>query len=332
MRERVENKGPFTVKEIKALAPGQQIWGKYLILEKVTRKTKDGKDLTNMKIGDKTGDMDVIVWENCQINGELGPGSVIGLLGDLGLYRERLQLTAKRIKILDEPVETFLRTPEISMECLINDFERIIDSIKDIYMQQLLQQLFQEDLREIFIKAPAAKKIHHNYIGGLLEHSVTVAKLCNQISKVYPALNRDLLLTGALLHDLGKIEEYKMKVVPEYTVNGRMLGHIVLGCEMISEQINKMRGQNGYFPEELEVMLKHLILSHHGSLEFASPVIPLFPEALVLHMMDNLDAKMFVFFNRINEEEEGDPYFTNYDTLFAQQFFKYRYESKIENN
>ncbi|NLB52699.1 MAG: HD domain-containing protein [Syntrophomonadaceae bacterium] len=325
----MDKKGPFTVKELKALSPGKQIWGKYLILEKVTRKTKEGKDLTNLKIGDSTGDMDVIVWDSCQISGDLQPGSVIGLLGDLGLYRERLQLTGKRIKIMDEPAEPFMRTPEISIDCLIKDFDDVIASIDDIYMQQLLQQLFHNDLRETFIKAPAAKKIHHNYLGGLLEHSLNVARLCRQVSAVYPVLNKDLLITGALLHDLGKIEEYKMKIVPEYTVSGRMLGHIVLGCEMVSEQINKIRTQTGYFPEELELMLKHMVLSHHGSLEFASPVIPLFPEALVLHMMDNMDAKLFVFLNRIDEENgEGEPYFTSYDTLFAQQFFKYRYKSK----
>jgi len=326
----VERKGPYLVKEIKVLAPGQQIWGKYLIIEKVTRKTKDGKDLTNIKIGDSSGDMDVIVWDNCQVSEELEPGKVIGLLGDLGLYREKLQLTAKRIKLLDEPADNYLRTPEISIDCLLSDLEAIIASITDIYMRELLRKIFQDELRDTFIKAPAAKKIHHNYSGGLLEHSVTVAKLCEEISKVYPVLNRDLLLTGALLHDLGKIAEYKIKVIPEYTVSGRMLGHIVLGSEILGEQIKKMRDENSYFPEELEVILKHLVLSHHGSLEFASPVVPLFPEALVLHMMDNLDAKMYVFLNRISEENGDDPYFTAYDSLFAQQFFKYRYTSKTE--
>lgn len=197
-------------------------------------------------------------------------------------------------------------------------------------MRQLLQQIFQGELRETFLKAPAAKRVHHNYMGGLLEHSVTVARLCRHIGQVYPVLNQDLLLTGALLHDLGKIAEYKMKVIPEYTVSGRMLGHIVLGHEMLTEQINKMREETGYFPEDLEIMLKHLVLSHHGSLEYASPVIPLFPEALVLHMMDNLDAKVFVFFNRINETEGDDPDFTPYDSLFAQQFFKHRYTSRLE--
>ena len=326
----MERKGPFPVKELKGLAPGQQIWGKYLVIEKLTRKTKDGKDLTNIKIGDSTGEMDVIVWDSCQVSGELAAGQIIGLLGDLGLYREKLQLTAKRIKILDEPVDDYVRTPEASIAGLADELEEIIAAVKDIYMRQLLQQIFQGELRETFLKAPAAKRVHHNYMGGLLEHSVTVARLCRHIGQVYPVLNQDLLLTGALLHDLGKIAEYKMKVIPEYTVSGRMLGHIVLGHEMLTEQINKMREETGYFPEDLEIMLKHLVLSHHGSLEYASPVIPLFPEALVLHMMDNLDAKVFVFFNRINETEGDDPDFTPYDSLFAQQFFKHRYTSRLE--
>jgi 3'-5' exoribonuclease len=326
--DNVEKKGPYTIKELKGLAPGQQIWGKYLIVEKVTRKTKDGKDLTNIKIGDKSGDMDVIVWDSCQVSGELEPGKVVGLLGDLGLYRERLQLTAKRIKLLDELPDLYLRTPDISIDSLASEFADIIASVTDIYMQRLLNLIFQDELRETFIKAPAAKKIHHNYIGGLLEHSVSVARLCKHVSQVYPALNQDLLVTGALLHDLGKIAEYQMKIIPEYTVSGRMMGHIVLGSEMLGEKIRSLRNSMGEFPEELEIMLKHLVLSHHGSLEFASPVVPLFPEALVLHMMDNLDAKMFVFLNRISEAESDDPDFTAYDSLFAQQFYKHRYTSK----
>lgn len=326
----MERKGPFAVKELKGLAPGQQVWGKYLVIEKLTRKTKDGKDLTNIKIGDNSGEMDVIVWDSCQVSGELAAGQIIGLLGDLGLYREKLQLTAKRIKILDEPVDDYVRTPEASIAGLADELEEIIAAVKDIYMRQLLQQIFQGELRETFLKAPAAKRVHHNYMGGLLEHSVTVARLCRHIGQVYPVLNQDLLLTGALLHDLGKIAEYKMKVIPEYTVSGRMLGHIVLGHEMLTDHISKMREETGYFPEDLEIMLKHLVLSHHGSLEYASPVIPLFPEALVLHMMDNLDAKVFVFFNRINEAEGDDPDFTPYDSLFAQQFFKHRYTSRLE--
>ena len=283
----MERKGPFLVKELKGLASGQQIWGKYLVIEKLTRKTKDGKDLTNIKIGDNSGEIDVIVWDSCQVSGELEAGQVIGLLGDLGLYRERLQLTAKRIKILDESVEDYVQTPEVSIDHLAEELKSLVAGITDIYMRKLLQQIFQGKMLEAFIKAPAAKRIHHNYMGGLLEHSITVAKLCRQIGQIYPALNQDLLLTGALIHDLGKIAEYKMKVIPEYTVGGKMLGHIVMGNEMLTEQIGKIREEIGDFPEDLEIMLKHLVLSHHGSLEFASPVIPLFPEALVLHMMDN---------------------------------------------
>jgi 3'-5' exoribonuclease len=146
----------------------------------------------------------------------------------------------------------------------------------------------------------------------------------------YSGLNRDLLVVGAILHDIGKIAEYKIKITPEYTAEGRMIGHIVMGAETVSNGINSLRLSGQEFPTELEWMLKHMILSHHGMLEYGSPVKPLFPEALLLHMMDNLDAKMFIFNSKIAEDEGGDEYFTNYDGFFDQHFFKYRYSEKPE--
>lgn len=321
----MENKGPFQVKELKAMNTGQQIFGKYLLLDKVHRKTKDGKDMHNIKLGDASGDIDAVVWENCQVSGEFQVGTVIGLLGDIGNFNGKTQVNAKRIKVLDEDPTPYLKGPVVSREVLQQKFEQHKQSIKDIHMSVLLDRIFSSAIKEAFFKATAAKTIHHNYSGGLLEHTLEVVDLCIQAFPVFPGLNRDLLVTGALLHDIGKIGELEMKVVPQYSVEGRLLGHIVMGTEMLTTQVNGMRQEGLDFPAELEWMLKHMILSHHGTLEFGSPVIPLFPEALLLHMMDNLDAKMFVFFNKIEESGGENKFFTNYDNFFAQHFFKYRY-------
>lgn len=321
----MERKGPFTVKELKSLSPGTQLWGKYLVVDKVQRKTKDGREVIHLKVGDQSGDIDTIVWDNCVVNGVIETGLVIGLLGDMGTYNNRLQITAKRIKILQEDVTDYLKKPDIGIDNLIEQFEATLEEIKDPYMKNLLNRIFNPDMRARFYKATAAKKIHHNYVGGLLEHTMSVVRLCRQAALNYPIVNKDLLLTGAILHDLGKIEEYSVKVVPEYTMTGKMMGHIVLGVEKVGSEIKIIRSEEGFFPEELELMIKHMILSHHGSLEFGSPVIPLFPEAFLLHMMDNLDAKMFIFCNKIEDDDSGDPLFTNYDSFFGQQFFKYRY-------
>ncbi|MBO8157961.1 HD domain-containing protein [Thermosyntropha sp.] len=321
----MDKRGPYVVKDIKKMAQGAQVWGKFLITEKNNRKTKDGREVVNLRIGDSTGEIDVVVWENCQVGGVLQTGKVIGILGDVGSYNNRIQITAKKVKVLDEDPSSYLKTPSVSIEELVNRFEQMLKMVDDSYLKDLLDIIFTDDIKRAFFKAPAARKIHHNYAGGLLEHTIRVAELCIKAASIYPSLNRDLLITGALLHDIGKIEEYEMNVLPEYTVPGRMVGHIVLGHEILDEALKKLVMTRPDMPKELPIMLKHMILSHHGSLEYGSPVKPLFPEALLLHMMDNLDAKLYVFMNRIEEEEDEEGLFTSYDTFFEQYFFKYRY-------
>lgn len=285
----------------------------------------------NLTIGDTSGDLNVVVWDNCSIAGAAEVGQVIGLLGDVGVFANRVQITAKRIKTLEEDPLPYLKVAA-GLDELKQSFEDILALIEDASMQKLLARILTPEKKEKFYQTPAAKKIHHNYAGGLLQHTVTVARMCIQVCQMYKELNRDLLITGAVLHDVGKMDEYSIKVAPEYTVAGRLIGHIVMGSELITGTVAQIRADGEEFPEELEWMLKHMVLSHHGSLEFGSPVKPLFPEAMVLHIMDDLDARMFVYFNKINEDEGEDPFFTPYDSLFAQNFFKYRYpEGKQED-
>jgi len=327
----LEHKGPYLVKDLKGMNPGQQVFGKYLLLDKVHRKTKDGKDMYNIKLGDASGDIDGVVWENCPIAGTFVTGSVLGLLGDVSSFNGKIQLTAKRIKVLEEDPSEYMPGPLVSLRTLKARFESHIESIKDRFLKELLDRIFETERKAVFCRAAAAKTIHHNYTGGLLEHTVEVADLCNYAAATFPMINRDLVICGALLHDIGKLTELDFKVVPQYTVEGRLVGHIVLGAEKVSEAIRAMRMDGWEFPNELEWMLKHMLLSHHGSLEFGSPIIPLFPEALLLHMMDNLDAKMYVFCNKLNETGSENEFFTNYDSFFAQHFYRFRYdESQAE--
>lgn len=319
------NKKLLTVQELRASSQGQQVAGKFLILDKVYRKTKDGKDMHNLKLGDNTGEIDAVVWENCKLTGTLENGAVIGVLGDMGSFAGKMQITAKIVKVLDEDPHTYLKQVENLGE-LKKHFEQLLQSVEDPYLNMLIQEIFTENVKDQFFRTPAAKRIHHNYPGGLLEHTVKVAQLCLKAADSYPELNRDLLLCGALLHDVAKTDEYKNGITPQYTMEGKLLGHIVMGSEMISQSVAHLRSAGLVFPERLEWMIKHMILSHHGSLEFGSPVIPLFPEAFVLHVMDNLDAKMFVFHSKIRDKDGEEEFFTNYDTFFAQQFFTYRYQ------
>lgn len=319
------NKKLLTVQEIRASDQGQQVAGKFLILDKVYRKTKDGKDMHNLKLGDSTGEIDAVVWENCKLTGSLENGAVIGILGDIGNFAGKTQITAKIIKVLEEDPHLYLKQVE-NLDELKERFEQLLKMPEDPYLNMLIQEVFSKDVKEQFFHTPAAKRIHHNYPGGLLEHTVMVADLCLKAADAYPELNRDLLLCGALLHDLAKVDEYQNGITPQYTVEGKLLGHIVMGSEMISRSIANLRSEGLDFPQRLEWMIKHMLLSHHGSLEFGSPVIPLFPEAFVLHVMDNLDAKMFVFNAKIQDKDGEEEFFTNYDSFFAQQFFTYRYQ------
>jgi 3'-5' exoribonuclease len=328
----LEHKGPFLIKEIKGMNPGQQVFGKFLLIDKIYRKTKDGKDMYNIKLGDSSGDLDGVVWENCPIAGNFAIGSVVGLLGDVSSFNGKTQLTAKRIKVLDEDPALYLPGPLVSLNDLRDRFNKHLESIKDVFLKELLRRIFGSDFRNSFYRASAAKTIHHNYSGGLLEHTIEVADLCCQAAMVFPYVNRDLVVSGALLHDIGKLTELDFKVVPQYSVEGRLVGHIVLGAEKVSSEIKAMRLEGVNFPNELEWMLKHMLLSHHGSLEFGSPVIPLFPEALLLHMMDNLDAKMYVFFNKLNEAGSENEFFTNYDSFFAQHFYRFRYNPALDED
>ncbi len=324
------NKKLSTVQELRGTSQGQQVAGKFLILDKVYRKTKDGKDMYNLKLGDSTGDINAVVWENCKLTGTLENGIVIGVLGDMSNFSGKMQITAKIVKVLDEDPSVYLKQAE-NMDELIIHFEQLVQSIEDPYLKQLIQQIFTAHLKEQFFRTPAAKRIHHNYPGGLLEHTDRVADLCLKVADSYPELNRDLLLCGALLHDIGKVAEYQNGITPQYTTEGKLLGHIVMGSEMISQCIRELHSAGLAFPERLEWMIKHMILSHHGSLEFGSPVIPLFPEAFVLHEADNLDAKMYVFNAKIKDNDGEEEFFTNYDSFFAQQFFTYRYSPDKEN-
>lgn len=328
----MDKKGPFLVRELKMIPSGKQVWGKYLILDKVERRTRDGKSVINLRLGDLSGEIDAVAWDNCAIAGVLEVGKVAGVLGDTSTYNGRLQITARRLKSLEEDPLPYQKSAA-GLEHLKLQFQDLIASLNDPYLKKLITRIFSDSFLEEFFRAPAARRIHHQYAGGLLEHTISVASLCRQTCALYPELNQDLTVAGALVHDMGKVEELNFKAAAEYTAAGRMLGHIYIGSEMLAGHINQLRSEGETFPEQLELMLKHMILSHHGLLEFGSPVKPLYPEAFLLHMMDNLDAKMHVFWNKIKDDEDNPDDFTPYDNMFGQHYYKlrYRYEGEDEN-
>ena len=206
---------------------------------------------------------------------------------------------------------------------------QILKKVEDLYLKTLLDKFLSDrSFLSKFKDSPAAKNFHHGYVGGLLEHTLSVCKLAVSIAEQYPQLNRDMLITGAFLHDIGKIKEFKYRISIDYTDEGRLLGHLVLGVGMVEEKISGIRG----FPTETALRLKHLILSHHGEYDFGSPKRPKFIEAFVLHSIDDIDAKVKGL-GRIMERDSKDGNWTDFNRLFERYLLKGNIEEiEKENN
>lgn len=282
------------MKFIRELAEGNNIQGVYLCKSKLSTETKNGKPYDSLILQDKTGTLDTKVWEPYSPGiGEYAAGDYIEVVGEVITFNGAKQAKLTRIRKCQEgeydPAD-YLPCTDKNIGEMYEQVLSYINSMKNEYLKKLLQSFFVED--EEFIKAfknsSAAKMVHHGFIGGLLEHTLSVTNLCNYFAGAYPLIKRDLLLTAALCHDIGKIREISAFPENDYTDEGQLLGHIVVGVEMISEKIRLIEG----FPVKLANELKHCIVSHHGELEYGSPKKPALIEAVALNFADNADAKL----------------------------------------
>ncbi|MDE6529153.1 MAG: HD domain-containing protein [Lachnospiraceae bacterium] len=282
------------MKFIRELAEGNNIQGVYLCKSKLSTETKNGKPYDSLILQDKTGTLDTKVWEPYSPGiGEYAAGDYIEVVGEVITFNGARQAKLTRIRKCQEgeydPAD-YLPCTDKNIGEMYEQVLSYINSMKNEYLKKLLQSFFVED--EEFIKAfknsSAAKMVHHGFIGGLLEHTLSVTNLCNYFAGAYPLIKRDLLLTAALCHDIGKIREISAFPENDYTDEGQLLGHIVVGVEMISEKIRLIEG----FPVKLANELKHCIVSHHGELEYGSPKKPALIEAVALNFADNADAKL----------------------------------------
>lgn len=261
----------------------------FIVLRKEIKERRDGFPFIAFQFGDKTGEISGVMWDNVEDAIKfVKENEIVMVNGVVNTYGGRLQLSISSIKRARKyEIEDFIKNTERDIEKLFEELMRFRYSVKNTYLSQLLSKFFQdEQFVQAFKKAPAAVRIHHNYLGGLLEHTLDVVKACDSITRVYTFINRDLLITGAILHDVGKIKSYRYDRAIDHSTEGRLVGHIVFGWEMVNEKIDIIPE----FPKELRLLLSHIILAHHGRLEWGSPVIPQTLEALVLHHIDNLDA------------------------------------------
>lgn len=284
------------MKFIKEYKDGDRVFEIYLCKHKQAAVTKNGKPYETVTLQDKTGTMEAKVWDpNSAGIGEYDSLDYIEVYGDINVFQGANQVNVKRIRRCQEgeyDPSNYLPVSKRNLDDMMEELNGYIQKVKNPYLKQLLDSYFaQEDFVKIFKHASAAKNVHHGFVGGLLEHTLNVTKLCYFYCNNYERLNKDLLLTVAMLHDIGKVRELSAFPENDYTDEGNLLGHIIIGSEWVSEQASKIEG----FPATLLHQVKHCILAHHGELEYGSPKKPALMEALALHFADNTDAKMETF-------------------------------------
>ena len=273
----------------------QTITGFFVAGSRQVRTKADGSVYLALTLCDRTGQLEARMWEAAEA-GEFKTGDVVKLRGQVCRYQEKLQVKVDKLRRADESADAgqfelgdFVPQTAYDIDALWAKLQSYLESFTDPHLQQLVR-LFLADpaLAPALRQAPAAKTMHHAWIGGLLEHVVSLADICSLAAGHYPEVNRDLLLTGAILHDIGKLVELRWGTSFEYTLEGQLLGHISLGLAMVEQKVAQVEG----FPPRLKLLVQHLILSHHGRLEFGSPKLPMIPEAMLLHYLDDLEAKM----------------------------------------
>jgi 3'-5' exoribonuclease len=300
-----------------------QVDSLFLVKEKITAVARNGKPYLTLHLMDKTGDIEARVWEDVDtIGGLFEKDDFIRVRAKATVYLGKMQLIVSELsRVSDEQVRIadFLPEGERDGDEMVAELLSLVESCADTSLRRLLHSFFDDAaFLELYRTAPAAKGMHHVYLGGLLEHSLAVAQLIDRIMPLYPELNRDLLMTGALLHDVGKVREMTYLRSFDYTDEGKLVGHISIGVEMLHEKISAIEG----FPVELAMLLKHMILSHHGQYEFGSPKRPKTVEATVLNYLDDLDSKINGIRTHMRKEPASQSRWTAYHRLYDRYFFK----------
>jgi len=295
----------------------------FLVREKIMAMAKNGKPYMTLKLMDRTGEVEGRVWDRVdEFSARFGKDDFVLVQGKASVYLGKMQLVVQDLKRLDETtidLADFLPVSERGADELVAELRRVVAGMEDPHLRALMEAfLADEEFLRDFRTAPAAKAMHHVYLGGLLEHSLAVAALADDVCGHYPTVNRDLLLAGALLHDVGKVGELCYRRSFGYTDEGKLLGHIVMGVEMVAERIRTLPG----FPADLATVLKHLLLSHHGQYEYGSPKRPKTLEAVILNFLDDLDSKINGVQTHIDKEPESESSWTAYHRLYDRYFFK----------
>ncbi len=296
-----------------------------LVKDKVYGMGKNGRPFLSLLVGDKTGHLDARVWDQVEsLNSIFEIGDLIKIKGAIQIYNNKRQLVIHKLENVShlelDRKDFAIEEKKIDSHALFADLVQILNTIESQYIRQLcVEAIHEESVKGLLLASPAAKTIHHAERGGLLDHVVSICQLMQGIASHYKQLNRDLLLFGALFHDLGKIWELEIQKNGQisYTYKGQLLGHMYLSCEFIEQKCSKILG----FPDDLKVILKHIVLSHHGKMEYGSPKVPMFAEAYVVAAIDDFDSKMNQIFNFTQSERQGADSWSRFNEHFERYFY-----------
>jgi len=300
----------------------QNITSSFVVASKQVKAKKNGEPYLALSLADRSGTLEAKVWDNVsEFINAFEQDDVVKVKGLLNRYNTRWQLTIHKLRKMQESEADFsdyLPKTTKDVEQLWQTLRGLVTSFKNAQLKALIEAFMNDpEIAAAYKSAPAAKSLHHAFIGGLLEHVVSLFTACDLVCRNYPSIDRDLLLSGAFLHDIGKIHELSYGRSFSYTTRGQLLGHMIIELEMLHAKIAAIEAESGQpFPAELKTLVEHLIISHHGQYEFGSPKLPMFPEALVLHYLDDLDSKMEAM--RAHFERESFDEWTSYNASLGR--------------
>jgi 3'-5' exoribonuclease len=310
---------------IASLKEGDWVEDVYLVTSKQISTAKNGVIYLSLKLADKTGEIDGRMWDNAEeISGKFEREDFVRVKGTASVYQGSMQVKLKALEKVDDSrvdVANFLETSPRNIDEMVQELRTIAASLANGHLRQLMNAFLDDaSFMTLFKRTPAAKTLHHNYIGGLLEHIVELVALARDVAKHFPSVDRDLLTVGAFLHDIGKVKELAVRKSIEYTTEGRLIGHISLGYEMIVEKVGAIPS----FPTELTMLLKHIMLSHHGEYEFGSPKRPKIQEAIIINYLDDLAAKINNFQSTLKKEGVVEGAWTSYSKMHDRYLYHAR--------
>jgi 3'-5' exoribonuclease len=286
----------------------------FVVVSKQIKPKKSGEPYLALTLGDRSGHLEAKMWDNVEeVLNAFEQDDFLKVKGLVNKYKNRFQLTIHKLRKLGESeieFSDYLPKTTRNIDELWQTLTDFVVSFRDPHLKSLVQAFMSDpEIATAYRNAPAAKTLHHAYIGGLLDHVVSLFRSCDLVCRNYPQVNRDLLLTGVFLHDIGKIHELTYNRSFSYTTRGQLLGHMIIELEMLQAKLALFPE----FPAELKTLIEHLIISHHGEYEFGSPKLPMFPEALVLHYMDDLDSKMEAMRAHFEREADLESSWTSYN-------------------